>query len=382
MGITRDSVFPTLVSNPTVELMGDVEFPVANPHRPTQDSRPGTSVWRRVLALLPGILAAMSLAAVATALGHVAPIVGAPVFAIVEGIGIALFRQPSVTVRPGLGFASKSVLQGSIVVLGTGLSFHQVFSTGASSLPVLLGTLTVALVGAWLLGRALSIDNDLRTLIGIGTGICGASAIAATDAVISASQADVSYAIAIIFTFNVVAVLTFPTLGHLLSLSPHAFGLWAGTAINDTSSVVAAASVFGKSAISYAVVVKLTRTLMIIPICIGLALWRSRRDGQKDSSFRRSSLLGHLRHIVPMFIGWFLVAVGCNTFGLVPRPWHGALAEVAQVMITIALAAIGLSTRLRDIRRAGFKPLALGAMLWFLVAIASLGLQLATGTLS
>jgi uncharacterized integral membrane protein (TIGR00698 family) len=334
------------------------------------------------VALLPGILAAMALAAVATALGHFAPIVGAPVFAIVGGIGISLFRQPSVTVRPGLGFASKSVLQGSIVVLGTGLSFHQVLTTGASSLPVLLGTLAVALVGAWLLGRALSIDNNLRTLIGVGTGICGASAIAATDSVISAPQADVSYAIATIFTFNVVAVLTFPTLGHLLSLSPHAFGLWAGTAINDTSSVVAASSVFGKGATSYAVVVKLTRTLMIIPICIGLALWRSWRDRQKDSSVRRSPLIGHLRHIVPMFIGWFLVAVGINTFGLVPRPWHGALAEVAQMMITIALAAIGLSTRLRDIRRAGFKPLALGAMLWFLVAVASLGLQLATGALS
>lgn len=200
----------------------------------------------------------MALGAVATVLGHFAPVVGAPVFAIVGGIIISLLRQPTPRERPDLTFSSKVVLQGSIVVLGTGLSFHQVLVTGSSSLPVLLGSLTVALVGAALLGRLLSIDRDLRTLIGVGTGICGASAIAATNAVISATEADVSYAIATIFTFSVVAVLTFPTIGHLLSLSPHAFGLWSGTAVNDMSSVVAASSIFGHGATSYAVVVKLT----------------------------------------------------------------------------------------------------------------------------
>ena len=198
-----------------------------------------------VRAIVPGLLLSIAIAAVATVLGHAAPLIGAPVFAIVIGISLALTRTPTTALRPGLSFASRYVLQGSIIVLGMGLSFRQVFTTGVSSLPVLLGTLAVALIGAGLLGRALSIDNDLRTLIGVGTGICGASAIAATEAVISASEADVSYAIATIFTFNVIAVLTFPTLGHLLSLSPHGFGLWAGTAINDLSSVVAASSIFG-----------------------------------------------------------------------------------------------------------------------------------------
>ena len=267
------------------------------------------------------------------------------------------------------------------MVLGTGLSFHQVVTTGVSSLPVLLGTLAVALLGAQLLGSALSVGRDLRTLIGVGTGICGASAIAATDAVISASDADVSYAIATIFTFNVVAVLTFPAIGHLLSLSPRAFGLWAGTAVNDMSSVVAASSIFGKGAASYAVVVKLTRTLMIIPISIALAFWRA-RSGLPLVSSRHPGRLGHLRHVVPLFIGWFLVAVTVNTLGLIPRSWHGTLTSTAQAMITMALAAIGLSTRFRDIRQAGFRPLALGAMLWVLVALASLGLQWATGSLS
>ena len=266
------------------------------------------------------------------------------------------------------------------MVLGTGLSLHEVFRTGVSSLPVLLGSLAVALVGAALLGRALSIDRDLRTLIGVGTGICGASAIAATDAVIAASEADVSYAISTIFTFNVIAVVTFPTLGHLIGLSPHSFGLWAGTAINDMSSVVAASSIFGHGATSYAVVVKLTRTLMIIPICLGLGVWRTRHFRSRDTGMADSPR--HIvRRVVPMFIAWFLLAVVLNSAGLVPGSWHGFLSGLAEVMITLALGAIGLSTNVKDIKQTGFKPLALGAMLWILVAGTSLGLQAATGSL-
>ena len=190
------------------------------------------------------------------------------------------------------------------MVLGTGLSFHQVLATGASSLPVLLGTLAVALFGAWSLGRLLSVGRDLRTLIGVGTGIGGgASAIAATNAVISASEADVSYAIATIFTFNVVAVLTFPAIGHLIRLSPHAFGLWAGTAVNDMSSVVAASSIFSKATTSYAVVVKLTRTLMIIPISIALVR-RARRSDTHQNSGDVARQYERFRHVLPVFITW------------------------------------------------------------------------------
>jgi uncharacterized integral membrane protein (TIGR00698 family) len=334
---------------------------------------------RQVTSLLPGLTVAIALGAIATVLGHLAPVVGAPVIAIVGGIVLSLFRQPSERERPGLAFSSKLVLQGSIVVLGTGLSLHQVLVTGRSSLPVLLGSLAVSLIGAALLGRVLSVNRDLRTLIGVGTGICGASAIAATNAVISASESDVSYAIATIFTFNVVAVLTFPTIGHLLSLSPSGFGLWAGTAINDMSSVVAASSVFGHNATSYAIVVKLTRTLMIIPISIGLAIWRFRRNRLSSTSAQASFNWRQRHTILPMFIGWFLLAVIVNSTGVIPGSWHADLSAIAQVMITIALAAIGISTNFHDIRRAGFKPLALGAMLWILVATTSLGLQFATG---
>jgi len=342
------------------------------------EGAPGQTWLQRPMALVPGLAPVAVLTSVATVLGHLVPVVGAPVFAVLGGIGIALVHPPAERARPGLSFAAKTVLKASIVVLGTGLSFHEVLTIGGSSLPVLLGTLAVALLGAVVFGRALGVARDLRTLIGVGTGICGASAIAATDAVISASDADVSYAIATIFTFNVAAVLTFPIIGHALGLSPHAFGLWAGTAVNDLSSVVAASTIFGHGAASYAVVVKLTRTLMIIPIALGLSAWRGRAV-DRSATTGEGATTG-LRHVVPLFIGWFLVAVALNTLGLVPTGWHQALSATAEGMITMALGAIGLSTRPRDIRHTGFRPLALGAILWVLVAATSLALQALTGT--
>lgn len=368
-------------------------------------TRPGPiSRTTRLMTLLPGMAVAAGIAGVATILGGLVPVVGAPVFAIVTGIIVSSFRSPTERLQPGLAFVAKQVLQGSIMVLGLDLSLHQVLSTGQSSLPVLLVTLVVTLVVAWLAGRLLRLRSDLTTLIGIGTAICGASAIAATDAVIEAEDADVSYAIATIFAFNVVAVLTFPTLGHLLGLSQHAFGLWAGTAINDTSSVVAASTIYGHTAASYGVVVKLTRTLAIIPVCLGLTLWRNRRHtttatapgnaapndaAPSDASDSVPENIGRpnarakfeLRRIFPMFIIGFVVAVIVNTAGLIPAHWHHGLSDLATWMITAALAAIGLSTKIGNIRRAGPRPILLGAILWATVAMVSLALQVATGTI-
>jgi len=344
----------------------------------------GRSTRRRVVgagptpSMVAGLAVTFVLAVVATVFGKLVPVVGAPVFAIVGGIVLTTIRPVPDAWHRGVHVASKTILQGSIVVLGTALSFRQVIATGASSLPVMIGSLGVALLGGAVIGRALGIDRDLRTLIGVGTGICGASAIAATDAVLDASEADVSYAIATIFMFNVAAVLTFPTLGHLMHMAPGAFGLWAGTAVNDMSSVVAAASIFGHGATSTAVVVKLTRTLMIIPITLSIALWRAR--GTKGTSTApRRSLLGHVRSTFPAFIGWFLLATTLNTFGFIPKASHADLGYLAQFMITMALGAIGLSTKVRDIARAGLKPLLLGAILWVLVGSVSLGLQTLTG---
>jgi uncharacterized integral membrane protein (TIGR00698 family) len=337
----------------------------------------------RLGSSVPGAAAAAAVAAAGTALGQRVPLVGAPVFAIVIGMAVSMCRAPVAPLRPGLEFTGKRVLQGSIVVLGLSLSGRQVLSTGLTSLPVLVGTLVVALMAAWVAGRALHLRRDLNTLIGVGTAVCGASAIAAADSVVGADEADVSYAIATIFTFNVVAVLAYPTLGHFFGLSQHAFGLWAGTAINDTSSVVAASTVYGHAAASYGVVVKLTRTLAIVPICLGLVAWRRRNPvGPADvASARSHTTLGTLRQVFPLFIVGFAVAVVINTIGLVPAGAHHVLSDLASWMITAALAAIGLSTRFRDIRRAGPRPIVLGAILWATVGVTSLALQAATGTI-
>jgi uncharacterized integral membrane protein (TIGR00698 family) len=357
------------------DLKTETRGPRATGVGPAPPPARGLAGWR---ALVPGAGCAAAVAAVATLLGGLAPVVGAPVFAVLIGIALAVLAKPSARLRPGIAFTSKKVLQGSIVLMGLGLSLGQVLSTGARSVPVLAGTLAAALGMAWAAGRLLGVRGDTRTLIGVGTAICGASAIAATDAVIGADEADVSYAIATIFTFNIVAVLLYPSLGHALGLSQHSFGLWAGTAINDLSSVVAAATIYGHAAASYGVIVKLTRTLAIIPICLGLAAIRGRRG--QDAAAKPAARRVTIRRIVPVFIVAFIAAVAANTIGLVPAAWHHGLSDLSTWMITAALAAIGLSTDVRHVRRAGLRPLALGAVLWVTVGLTSLGLQALTGT--
>jgi uncharacterized integral membrane protein (TIGR00698 family) len=311
----------------------------------------------------------LALTAAAVALGRLVPLVGGPVFGIVLGVLAGLF-VPALRAdrcRPGYNLAAKGLLQLSIVVLGTGLSLQQVASVGGSSLPVMLGTLAIALGGAWVFGRLLGVRGDTQTLIGVGTAICGASAIAATTAAINPKRSSVAYALATIFTFNVVAVLTFPPLGHLLGLSPEAFGLWAGTAINDTSSVVAAGYAYSQQAGDQALVVKLTRSLMLVPIVLVLVVLKSRSSG--------SSKRLPWRKLVPFFLIGFLAAAGLRTAGLVPLGWLPTLSLIGTVLITSALVAIGLSLRPKELRDTGPRPLLLGAILWVLVAAGSLAIQ-------
>ena len=370
----------------------------------TQESAPTTSTGAvtsradRARRAAPGLAVAVVVAAVATPLGSLVPVIGGPVFGILLGIVLATVIRPRELLRPGLGVAAKPVLQLSIVLLGATLSLQQVASVGLGSLPVMLGTLAVALIGAWVLGRLLNVRGDAQLLIGIGTGICGASAIAATTAVIKPKEHQVAYAIGTIFTFNIIAVLTFPALGHALGMDGHSFGLWAGTAINDTSSVVAAAFSFGEGAGPYSIVVKLTRTLTLIPIVMVLAVWTARRealrtaqadthvaetDGDPSAAGVGGSFWRTLpwKKIVPLFLVGFIAASALTTVGVIPDSWHPGLSTAGTFLITVALAGIGLSMRLKDMRQAGIRPLLLGACLWVLVAVSSLGLQALTGTI-
>ncbi len=340
----------------------------------------------RLRSVAPGLALTAAVAAAATVAGSAVPAFGAPLFAIVMGAVVAVARPLPPAFSPGLAFGSKPVLQASVVILGSGLSIAEVLRVGVGSLPVLIGTLAAALLLARPVGRALGLHRDVTTLIGVGTAICGASAIAATNSVIDAEETDVTYAVTTIFLFNVVALLSYPALGHALGMSQHAFGLWAGTAVNDLSSVVAAATVYGHAATTRAVVVKLTRTLAIVPISVGLAAVRARRPagpGREPTGAQtpvaHTSMVTVVRRAVPRFLLGFIALAAVNSAGLIPGSWHAGLSEVSTWLITAALAAIGLSTRPAAMRRAGWRPLLLGAVLWAAVGVSSLLLQGATG---
>ena len=336
--------------------------------------------------IAPGLAAAVAIAIVATVIGKLVPVVGSAVPGAVIGAVIAIVVKPGAKLAPGLKFASTFVLQCSVVILGTQLSIGTAARVGLSSLPVMLGTLVICLTAAYVYGRALGVARDLKTLIGVGTGICGASAIAAVSPIIEAATTDIGYAVSTIFLFNITAVLLFPVLGHAIGMSQHSFGLFAGTAVNDTSSVVATATTYGPAAAQYAIVVKLVRTLMIIPICVGLAWLTDRRKGATGATgataegSRRMSPRRAVR-LVPWFLIGFVVAALINTAGLIPVSSHGALSDVSLFFVAVALSAIGLSTNVTALRRAGAKPVLLGAMLWVTVGAASLGLQALTGSL-
>lgn len=317
-----------------------------------------------------------AIAAVGTVIGAFVPMLGSAIPAVVMGVVIAAVRRPGTRLAPGITYSSKFVLQFAVVLLGAQLSLTSIAVVGLESLPVMLSSLTVCLLAAWLVGRWLGIDRDMRTLIGVGTGICGASAIAAVSPVIKAKNHDISYAISTVFLFNILAVGAFPFIGHALGMSPHAFGLFAGTAVNDTSSVVAAASVFGAASLGFAVVVKLVRTLMIIPVSVGLAVLEARRT-------ESGAVLGPARimRLVPWFlIGFVAVACIASTGVLSPTvvDWT---TRVSVFLVATALAAIGLSTDLAGIRRTGVRPLLLGGILSLLVAGTTLGVMTLTGYL-
>lgn len=322
--------------------------------------------------LVPGIVACAAIAGVAMLFGRWAPIVGAPVFAIVFGVALAATRRLPKAIDPGASFASRTLLQCSIVLLGTTLSVEQIVRGGAAALPVMIGTFVIVIALAYLAGRALGLDRDLRRLLAIGTGICGGSAIAALASVIDVDPSDVAYALGTVFLFNVVAVLTFPPVGHALALSQSAFGLWAGTAINDTSSVVAAAFAYGPQAGNAGVVVKLTRTLLIVPVVLFYAWKRvaARRAGEPAIPWAK---------IFPWFILWFVAAAGAKTLGAIPAGWQHSLQSVAWVTILVALGGVGLSADVHRMRSAGLRPLALGALLWIAIASSSLAIAHLTG---
>lgn len=346
----------------------------------------------------PGVGLCAAIAIPCWFLGEALPVVGGPVFAILIGMVIALWwKQPARgTVQDGIAFTAKKVLQYAVILLGFGLNLAQIAAVGAESLPIILTTIATALIVGYILYRVLSVDSAIATLIAVGSSICGGSAIAATAPVIRAKDEQVAQAISVIFLFNVVAALIFPTLGGMLGMSNEGFGLFAGTAANDTSSVTAAAAAWdgmhpGSNALDDATIVKLTRTLAIIPITLALGIVMARKESADESasnaqaasepsSTRRKDPLGNfsLKRAFPMFILFFLVASLITTIAVAAgadAAVFAPLKTLSKFFIVMAMAAIGLNTDLVKLVKSGAKPLLMGLICWICIAAASLAMQ-------
>lgn len=325
----------------------------------------------------PGILFAFIIAVLSYFLGKLFPIIGGPVFGIVIGILINNFwGKPKYTLK-GVAFTSKKILQWAIIVLGGGLSLSQVWKTGSDSFAVMIFTITAAFISAYGFGKLMNIPFKLKSLIGVGTAICGGSAIAAISPIIEADEMEVAYSISTIFLFNIIAVLIFPPLGHLLGFSDKAFGLWAGTAINDTSSVVAAGYAFSNIAGAYATIVKLTRTTMIIPISIIFTIAVAIKKKKEAKGIEGVNY--SFKKVFPWFILWFLVASLLNTLGIFSAPMITFINNLGKFMIIMALSAVGLSADFKQMLKTGVKPIFLGLIVWFVVAIVSIIVQFSIG---
>lgn len=317
---------------------------------------------------LPGVLLSFGIAAVSIFLGGLLPLIGSSVLAIVFGIVLNnSLKLPSVF-QEGLSYSGKKLLQYSIIFLGFSMSISQVSETGISSLRISLITILIAFLAAYLAGRFFKMNRVLTILIGFGTAICGGSAIAAASPILDADEEEIALSISTIFFFNILAVFIFPFLGHLLQMSNAFFGTWAGTAINDTSSVVAAGYTYSPSAGDLATIVKLSRALMIVPACLIFAAYRyikSKQSAQKTN----------LKQIFPWFIAWFVLASLISSLGFLPAAVIPYTKFISQWLMAMALAAIGAKVSFKQFKQAGAAPLLTGAFAWFCVAVSSLIIQ-------
>ena len=317
-------------------------------------------------------------------LGKQFEVIGGPVFAILIGMCLALLVKESGSLQAGIKFTSKKILQYAVILLGFGMNLTDILVKGRQSLPIILATISTSLVISFILYKVMHIPARISTLVGVGSSICGGSAIAATAPVIDADDEEIAQSISVIFLFNVAAALLFPALGGLLGLGDEGFGLFAGTAVNDTSSVTAAAAAWdgmhpGANTLDTATIVKLTRTLAIIPITLALALRRTARarraGGAGEGSFS-------LRRVFPFFLLFFMLAslitTGASLAG-VDAAAFAPFKELSKFFIIMAMTAIGLNTDLIKLVRTGGRPILMGLCCWAAITAVSLGMQYALG---
>ena len=319
---------------------------------------------------LPGILVVLAVAVFAMLLGNQFPVVGGPILAIVLG----LFLSGRVRLRqdcsPGIRFCSRKLLQAAIVLLGAGINLRQIGATGGDALLIIVLVILGAYGTAYGIGRMMKLPAKTIALIGTGTAICGGTAIATLAPIIGAEDDDITFAITTIFLYNVAAVVVFPLVAYWLGMTDYTFGLWAGTAINDTSSVVAASYSFSFDAGVHATIVKLARTTAMIPVALVYSLLPvlTRSPGRASQGEGFKSLL----RTFPWFILFFLGTSLISTAGLIPAGVGTVLVRTSRFLILMALAAVGMNADLKKMRSTGLRPILLGGITWFAVSVISL----------
>lgn len=331
---------------------------------------------QRIKETYQGILFCIAIAIPAWFLGKALPVVGGPVFAILMGIILNRVIKRTDSIQPGIQYTSKKILQYAVILLGFGMNLSDILAKGKQSLPIIVSTITTALILAFLLYKILKTPVKTSVLIGVGSCICGGSAIAATAPVIDAGEEEIAQSISVIFLFNIAAALLFPVLGGILGLSNEGFGLFAGTAINDTSSVTAAAAawdgIHGSNTLEAATIVKLTRTLAIIPITLILSVWQMRKAGKENSKEEGGF---QLKKIFPFFILFFVLASVITTVFALPAAVTAPLKDLSKFFIIMAMAAIGFHTDIVKLIKTGGKPIFMGFCCWLGISFVSLLMQ-------
>lgn len=335
-----------------------------------------------VVKLCPGFILALGIAAVAKWIESLLPIhlIGASVIALFIGMILNVFLNKYPALKPGLKFTSKKVLKFAIILLGASLSIGTILHVGKLSLIVMVFTLLTCFGGGYVVGKLLGLNWKLSNLISAGTGICGGSAIAAIAPVIDAEDSDIAYAMSATFLFDMAMILLFPIAGQMLGLSDTAYGLWAGTAVNDTSSVVAAGYAFSEAAGDFATMVKLTRTLSIIPTVlifslINLHIVRKKHLSTGTQTAKKVNVLT----LFPWFIIGFVALAIINSFGVIPAVLSSGAKEVSKFLMVTALAAIGLGTSFKDMKKSGINPMIHGFIISALVVIVAIAVEYCMG---
>ena len=334
----------------------------------------------KVLKCLPGIALSLGIAALACFIEGLLPIhlIGSAVIAMFIGMILNYFLRNTKIFNSGIKFTSKKILKMAIILLGLSLNITTILNVGKMSLVVMVFTLLTCFGGGYFIGRALGLNWKLSNLISAGTGICGGSAIAAIAPTIEADDNDIAYAMSATFLFDMAMIVLFPIMGKALGLTDQAYGLWAGTAVNDTSSVVAAGYAFSEAAGDFATMVKLTRTLSIIPTVVIFALINLRLK-RKAADGTDAKLQVNVGSIFPWFIVGFLAMAALRSLNLIPVEVAAVLKTTSKFLMVAALAAIGLNTSFRDMRKVGIAPMLHGFIISALVVMVALGVEWALG---